>query len=91
MQPPAHEISEREQIVHTKVRPAAPDGEDRIRRQPISPPNRERSESPVRPLHGDARFAPQLLDDDQWQPGAAERMEGMRDLNEWWIDGIDCS
>ena len=90
-QPPTHEIGERQQIVHAKVGAAAPDGENRIRRQPISPPDRERSERPVRPLDRDARFAPQLLGDDQRQPSAVERMEGMRDLNLWWIDGIDGS
>ena len=82
-QPPAHEIGEREQIVHAKVRAAAPDREDRIWRHPIGPPDRERSQRPVRPLHRDARFAPQLLGDDHRQACAVERMEGMRDLNVW--------
>ena len=43
-------------------------------------PTGSRSERPVRPLHRDARFAPQRLGDDQRQTRAVERMEGMRDL-----------
>lgn len=91
VQPPTHEIGERQQIVNPKVRPAAPDGEDRIRRQPIRPTHREGSEGPVWRLHRDARFAPQLLGDDQRQTSPVEWMKGMRDLNAWWIDGIDGS
>jgi hypothetical protein len=91
MQPPTHEIGEPQQIVNPKVRPAAPDGEDWIRRQPIRPTHRNGSEGSVWRLHRDTLFAPQLLGDDQWQTSAVEWMKGMRDLNVWWIDGIDRS
>lgn len=74
-----HQLGQRDEVLHAKAGPAAPDAHVRIGRHEIGPRDGHGAHAAIGVLEGDAILSPQLLGDDERECLAPERMKRVRD------------
>jgi hypothetical protein len=85
------QVSQRQQILHSKARPPAAQAEVGIGGNNVRPIDRHGSQPSVGMLEGDAILSPERLGDYKPKALAPERMKRMRDPNLRWISGTSGS